>query len=387
MAPAVERPVGNLLPDGAAPAEHVASGRAVPGRATPSGDALPGGGAPSGTDRPSDADRRDAPGLVDRFGRRHRDLRISLTDRCSLRCTYCMPAEGMPWLPSEELLTVAEMTRVAAVAVRHGVEEIRLTGGEPLLRPDIVEIVAGLAALPGAPEISMTTNGLRLAALAEPLRAAGLGRLNMSLDTLRPERYARLTRRDRLGRALDGLAAADRAGFTGTKLNAVLVRGVNDDETVDLLRFALDRGYELRFIEQMPLDAGRTWTREGMVTADEVLASLTGEFDLVPVPTRGAAPAERWRVDGTDAVVGIVASVTRPFCGACDRIRLTADGQLRNCLFARDETDLRTILRTGGDDERIAQALGLAVRAKAAGHTVGTAGFEQPARGMSAIGG
>lgn len=366
----VERPVGSEVPDGAAHAGHVASGRAVPGRATPSGTY-----------------RRDAPGLVDGFGRRHRDLRISLTDRCSLRCTYCMPAEGMPWLPSDELLTVAEMTRVAAVAVRHGIEEIRLTGGEPLLRPDIVEIVAGLAALPGAPEVSMTTNGLRLAALADPLRAAGLARLNVSLDTLRRDRYERLTRRDRLGKALDGLAAADRAGFTGTKLNAVLVRGVNDDETVDLLRFAVDRGYELRFIEQMPLDAGRTWTREGMVTADEVLASLTGEFDLEPVPTRGAAPAERWRVDGTDAVVGIVASVTRPFCGACDRIRLTADGQLRSCLFAREETDLRALLRAGADDDRIVAALGLAVRTKAAGHTIGSAGFEQPARGMSAIGG
>ncbi|WP_276319053.1 GTP 3',8-cyclase MoaA [Oerskovia turbata] len=381
IAPTVERTVGDLLPDGAPPAEHVAPGRADPGRATPSG-ALPPRRA-----TPSDADRRDAPGLVDRFGRRHRDLRISLTDRCSLRCTYCMPAEGMPWLASDELLTVTEMTRVAAVAVRHGIQEIRLTGGEPLLRPDIVEIVTGLAALPGAPEVSMTTNGLRLPALAAPLRDAGLSRLNTSLDTLRRDRYAQLTRRDRLDQALAGLAAADRAGFTRTKLNAVLVRGVNDDETVDLLRFALERGYELRFIEQMPLDAGRTWTREGMVTADEVLASLSRSFDLAPVPTRGAAPAERWTVDGTDAVVGIVASVTRPFCGACDRIRLTSDGQLRSCLFAHDETDLRTLLRAGADDEQIAAALGLAVRTKAAGHTIGSADFEQPARGMSAIGG
>ncbi|TGJ96813.1 GTP 3',8-cyclase MoaA, partial [Actinotalea fermentans ATCC 43279 = JCM 9966 = DSM 3133] len=224
-------------------------------------------------------------------------------------------------------------------------------------------------------------------ALAAPLRDAGLSRLNTSLDTLRRDRYAQLTRRDRLDQALAGLAAADRAGFTRTKLNAVLVRGVNDDETVDLLRFALERGYELRFIEQMPLDAGRTWTREGMVTADEVLASLSRSFDLAPVPTRGAAPAERWTVDGTDAVVGIVASVTRPFCGACDRIRLTSDGQLRSCLFAHDETDLRTLLRAGADDEQIAAALGLAVRTKAAGHTIGSADFEQPARGMSAIGG
>jgi len=357
------------LPDGGAPTARPVPPRAHPGRP-----------APSGT-------RTGAPGLVDGFGRRHRDLRISLTDRCSLRCTYCMPADGMPWLPSDDLLTVTEMTRIAAVAVAHGVEEIRLTGGEPLLRPDIVDIVARLSALPGAPEVSMTTNGLRLPGLADPLRKAGLRRVNVSLDTLQRDRYTRLTRRDRLGQALAGLTAADRAGFTGTKLNAVLVRGVNDDEPAELLRFALDRGYELRFIEQMPLDAGRTWTREGMVTADEVLAALSGAFDLAPVPTRGAAPAERWTVDGTDAVVGIVASVTRPFCGACDRIRLTADGQLRSCLFARDETDLRTLLRQGADDERIAQALGLAVRAKAAGHTVGSPGFRQPARGMSAIGG
>jgi GTP 3',8-cyclase len=360
-----------------------------PDDVAPAGSGAPGGAASSGgvPDTVRETARPARPSLVDRFGRRHRDLRISLTDRCSLRCTYCMPADGMPWLPSDDLLTIAEMTRIAAVAVEHGIDEIRLTGGEPLLRPDIVEIVAGLTALPGAPEVSMTTNALRLGLLAEPLRAAGLSRLNVSLDTLRRDRYTRLTRRDRLDQALAGLAAADAAGFTGTKLNAVLVRGVNDDEPADLLRFALDRGYELRFIEQMPLDAGRTWTREGMVTADEVLATLDGSFDLAPVPARGAAPAERWTVDGTSAVVGIVASVTRPFCGACDRIRLTADGQLRNCLFAREETDLRTLLRTGADDDRIAAALGLSVQAKAAGHIIGSPDFRQPERGMSAIGG
>ncbi|MHA7132760.1 GTP 3',8-cyclase MoaA [Oerskovia turbata] len=362
----------------------------MPGGATSSGTRTRTAPTQQGRPAPGNAPtpaRPVRPSLVDRFGRRHRDLRISLTDRCSLRCTYCMPADGMPWLPSDELLTVAEMTRVAAVAVEHGIDEIRLTGGEPLLRPDIVDIVSGLAALPGAPEVSMTTNALRLPALASPLRDAGLRRLNVSLDTLNRDRYTRLTRRDRLDQALAGLAAADAAGFTGTKLNAVLVRGVNDDEPADLLRFALDRRYELRFIEQMPLDAGRTWTREGMVTADEVLATLNASFDLTPVPTRGAAPAARWTVDGTSAVVGIVASVTRPFCGACDRIRLTADGQLRNCLFAREETDLRTLLRDGADDDRIAAALGLSVQAKAAGHTVGSPDFRQPDRGMSAIGG
>ena len=325
--------------------------------------------------------------LVDSFGRRHRDLRISLTDRCSLRCTYCMPAEGMPWLASGTLLTLAETTRIAAVAVQHGIEEIRLTGGEPLLRPDVVQVVEALAGLPGSPEVSMTTNGLRLGGLAQGLKDAGLARLNVSLDTLSRERYQQLTRRDRLGQVLAGLVAADAAGFEGTKINTVLLRGVNEDEAPALLRFALERGYELRFIEQMPLDAGHTWTMEGMVRADEVQALLSEHFDLVPVPGRGSAPAERWSVDGTQSAVGIIASVTRPFCGACDRIRLTADGQLRSCLFAQEETDLRTLLRSGGTDEQISAALGLTVAQKAAGHAVGQAGFEQPGRGMSAIGG
>lgn len=325
--------------------------------------------------------------LIDRFGRRHRDLRISLTDRCSLRCTYCMPAEGMPWLPSQSLLTVPEMTRIAAVAVDHGVDEIRLTGGEPLLRPDIVEIVRALAALPGHPEISMTTNGLRLGGVAQELRDVGLSRLNVSLDTLRRERYHQLTRRDRFGQVMAGLAAADAAGFDRTKLNAVLMRGVNDDEATDLLRFAVDRGYELRFIEQMPLDAGHTWSREGMIRADEIEQMLARDFVLEPIPGRGAAPAERWYIDGTQATVGIIGSVTRPFCGACDRIRLTADGQLRNCLFAQEETDLRTMLRSGCDDAQIAATLGLSILDKAPGHGIADADFQQPARGMSAIGG
>ncbi len=325
--------------------------------------------------------------LTDRHGRRHRDLRISLTDRCSLRCTYCMPAEGMPWLPSDSLLTVPEMTRIAAVAVRCGVDEIRLTGGEPLLRPDVVEVVEALAALPGAPEISMTTNGLRLGGLAAALRDAGLVRLNVSLDTLRRERYTELTRRDRFGQVMAGLAAADTAGFRRTKINTVLMRGVNDDEAPELLRFAIARGYELRFIEQMPLDAGKTWSRDNMIRAEEILAMLSGSFELTEVPGRGAAPAERWFVDGTEATVGIIASVTRPFCGACDRIRLTAAGQVRTGLFAREESDLRGMLRGGCSDQEIAAALGLSIRAKAAGHGIAEADFEQPERGMSAIGG
>lgn len=325
--------------------------------------------------------------LVDSYGRRHRDLRISLTDRCNLRCTYCMPEEGMDWIAAANMLTLPEMTRIAAVAVACGVDEIRLTGGEPLMRPDIVAVVESLANLPGAPEISMTTNGLRLDRLAPKLKAAGLTRFNVSLDTIDRDRYLKMTRRDRIHQVFAGLDAIDAAGFTGTKLNAVLMTDMNEDEAPTLLRFALERGYELRIIEQMPLDAGHSWSREGMVTADEILASIEAEFALTPVPARGAAPAERWYVNGTDATVGVIASVTRPFCGACDRIRLTSDGQLRNCLFARTETDLRSMLRAGCTDDDIATALGLSINQKLPGHGINDPDFIQPERGMSAIGG
>lgn len=328
--------------------------------------------------------------LVDRFGRPHRDLRISLTDRCSLRCTYCMPAEGGPWLPGPTLLGTDELVRIARVAVRLGVEEIRLTGGEPLLRPDVVEVVARLVALEGPsgpPEISLTTNALRLPALAAPLRDAGLSRVNISLDTLDRERFIALTRRDRLVATLAGIAAADAAGLHPVKLNAVAMRGVNDDELVDLLRFAVDRGYELRFIEQMPLDAGHTWDRGQMVTQAEILERLGAAFDLTPVPARGSAPAELFLVDGGPRTVGVIASVTAPFCAACDRLRLTADGQLRSCLFARTETDLRTLLREGADDEALADAVRSCLAGKAAGHGIGEPTFVQPGRGMNAIGG
>lgn len=325
--------------------------------------------------------------LVDGLGRVHRDLRISLTDRCNLRCTYCLPADGVPWLGSSTLLSLTETVRVARVAVERGVDQIRLTGGEPLLRPDVVDVVAALADLPGRPEVTMTTNGIRLGRLARPLVEAGLSRVNVSLDTVDRERFARLTRRDRFDEVLAGLDAADEAGLTGTKTNSVLLRGVNDDEVCDLVRFAHGRGYEPRFIEQMPLDAGRTWARSQMVRGDEVLAWLRDDFDLVELPGRRSAPAQRWQVRGTASTVGIIASVSRPFCGACDRIRLTADGQLLGCLFATAETDVRALLRRGGSDDEIAAALGLTVLAKAAGHTIAEPGFDQPGRPMSAIGG
>ena len=339
---------------------------------------------------PALADPRGAdPRLVDRFGRVATDLRISLTDRCNLRCTYCMPAEGLPWMPRAEQLTDAELVRLITIAVRDlGVHELRFTGGEPLLRRGLEDVIAASSALTPRPDISLTTNGIGLARRAAALAAAGVNRLNVSLDTLRPDRFAEITRRDRLTDVLDGMEAARDAGLSPVKINTVLLRGVNDDEAVDLLRFAVARGFELRFIEQMPLDAQHGWQRAEMVTAGEILAALRTAFALTPDGhDRGAAPAERWLVDGGPAAVGVIASVTRPFCGACDRTRLTADGQVRSCLFARTETDLRALLRGGSPDEEIAEAWRTAMWGKLAGHGIDEPGFLQPDRPMSAIGG
>jgi cyclic pyranopterin phosphate synthase len=332
--------------------------------------------------------------LTDRFGRVHRDLRISLTDRCSLRCTYCMPADGVPWLARSTMLTTDEIVRVARVGVEHGITEIRLTGGEPLLRVDVVDVVRRLTALTGptgSPEVSLTTNALRLPALASPLADAGLSRVNISLDTLDRARFIELTRRDRLVETLAGIAAADAAGLAPVKINAVAMRGVNDDEVVALTRFAVDRGYQMRFIEQMPLDGGHTWDRTAMVTQAEILERLTAEFTLTEVPGRGSAPAELWTVDGGPATVGVIASVTAPFCGSCDRLRLTADGQLRACLFSQGETDVREIVRGDGVptavDAAIADAYRRCLAGKKAGHDIDDPTFLQPTRPMSAIGG
>ncbi|MEU1966806.1 GTP 3',8-cyclase MoaA [Micromonospora sediminicola] len=327
--------------------------------------------------------------LADRYGRVARDLRVSLTDKCNLRCTYCMPAEGLPWLAGPQLLTDDEIVRLVGVAVgRLGVTEVRFTGGEPLIRPGLPGIVSAVAALTPRPRISVTTNGIGLSRLAPALRAAGLDRVNVSLDTLDPARFATLTRRDRHADVLAGLAGAAEAGLTPVKINAVLMRGVNDDEAPALLRFALAHGYELRFIEQMPLDAQHGWDRSTMVTADEILAALRSEFALRPDPAeRGAAPAETWLVDDGPARVGVIASVTRPFCGDCDRTRLTADGQVRNCLFATEESDLRAALRGGADDDELARRWRAAMWGKRAGHGIDDPTFLQPARPMSAIGG
>ncbi|MDP9417959.1 MAG: GTP 3',8-cyclase MoaA [Actinomycetota bacterium] len=327
--------------------------------------------------------------LVDRFGRVATDLRVSLTDRCNLRCSYCMPAEGLAWLPKPELLTDDEIVRLVAVGVAEGITEVRLTGGEPLLRPGLPGLVARMAQLRPRPAISLTTNGIGLHRLARDLAAAGLDRVNVSLDTLDPGRFRRITRRDRLPDVLAGLAAARVAGLSPVKVNAVLQRDVNEDDAVPLLRWAVHEGYELRVIEQMPLDAEHGWRRDRMVTADEVLEQLRREFELAPEPAgrRGSAPAESWVVDGGPATVGIIASVTRPFCGTCDRMRLTADGQLRNCLFATTESDLRAPLRAGADDAELARRMRAAMSGKRAGHGIDDVAFLQPDRPMSAIGG
>src|SRR6266705_5738483 len=328
--------------------------------------------------------------LVDGFGRVHSDLRVSLTDRCNLRCAYCMPAEGLDWLPRAEQLTDDEVVRLIRVGVeRLGIREVRFTGGEPLLRRGLAGIVARTAELRPRPEISLTTNAIGLERIAGTLRAAGLDRINVSLDTLRPETFRKLARRDRLPDVLDGLAGAVAAGLSPVKVNAVLMRDLNDDEAVPLLRFCLDHGYQLRFIEQMPLDAQHGWKRTEMVTAAEILAALGREFTLTPDDPRqrGSAPAEAFLVDGGPARVGVIASVTRPFCGTCDRVRLTADGQVRNCLFARTESDLRGPLRAGASDAELAQAWRRAVAVKLPGHGINDPSFLQPDRPMSAIGG
>ncbi len=341
---------------------------------------------PTGTAAPA------AYALTDRYGRVARDLRVSLTDRCNLRCTYCMPAEGLPWLSKDDLLTDIEILRLVEVGVsRLGITSVRLTGGEPLLRKHLEALVAGIAALRPRPSIAMTTNGIGLAARAAGLAAAGLDRINISLDTLDPDTFTTLSRRRRLPDVLAGVRAARSAGLDPVKINSVLLRGVNEHEAPDLLHWAMAEGVQLRFIEQMPLDAQHGWRRDEMVTAAEIRTRLGEQFDLAEderdAVNRGSAPAELFRVAGTDYAVGIIASVTQPFCGACDRVRLTADGQIRNCLFARTESDLRAPLRAGADDDAIARRWVAAVRGKQAGHGIDDPSFLQPDRPMSAIGG
>jgi len=326
--------------------------------------------------------------LTDTHGRTVRDLRLSITDRCNLRCVYCMPAEGMPWLPKQDLLTYEELARFARVCVECGVTGVRLTGGEPTVRADLPVLVRMLREISPTLDLALTTNGLKLPEMAVSLRAAGLDRVNVSLDTLDRERFQQLARRDRLADVLAGLAAARTAGFAPIKVNAVLMRGLNDDEVVPLARWARDEGFELRFIEWMPLDFQRGWDRSRLVSATEILDRLASELPLEPEEGDDpSAPARTFRYrDGTGRV-GVIASVTRPFCGTCDRIRLTADGQVRTCLFSLREYDFRQLLRAGGSDDDLEALLRSAVLRKEPGHLISQPGFVQPERGMSAIGG
>lgn len=334
------------------------------------------------SDRPADS------GLLDRFARTAIDLRVSVTEKCSLRCTYCMPEEGLPAIARRDLLTPAEIGRLVGIAARDlGVREVRFTGGEPLMRADLAEILAATrTAAPGLP-MALTTNGIGLDKRLPALLAAGLGRVNISLDTVDREHFARLTRRDRLPAVLAGITAAREAGLEPVKVNAVLMR-----ETLagaaDLLAWAVGAGVHLRFIEQMPLDADGVWTREALIDAAELLAALGTRFALEPIPREDpSSPAELWQVVGTDATVGVIASVTRSFCAECDRTRLTAEGSVASCLFGDDEAPLTPLLRGGASDEVIADAWRTAMWGKQAGHGMDRASFRRPIRSMGAIGG
>lgn len=347
------------------------------------------------------ADAASGP-LRDQWGRVAKDLRISLTDRCNLRCQYCMPAEGLDWLSRDSVLNFEEIVRLASLAVSElGVEEIRFTGGEPLLRKDFPDIIREIHTRHPDIPLSVTTNGLGLEKKADALVAAGLTRINVSLDTICPETFAELTRRDRLADVIKGVDYAAAAGLFPIKINAVLMPGINDGQAPELLAWALEKGYQLRFIEQMPLDADHRWTREGTITAQQIRERLSTRYDLRPSESlRGSSPAALWDVftqgAGAEAEplgqVGIIASVTEPFCQACSRTRLTADGKIRSCLFSQDETDLLQLMRSGASDAEVALRWREAMWSKPAAHGKNSAGFEaedfvQPARSMSAIGG
>jgi cyclic pyranopterin phosphate synthase len=329
--------------------------------------------------------------LIDPFGRLIEDLRISITDRCNFRCTYCMPEEGMTWLPREQVMSFEEITRLAGIFVtRYGVRGIRLTGGEPTVRaqlPQLVRMLAGLVGPDGPVDLAMTTNGASMRRLAPTLREAGLRRVNISLDTLDRDKFVRMTRRDELDNVLDGIAAAQEAGFEPVKVNAVIERGVNDDEIVALAEFGRTHGVEVRFIEFMPLDADGHWVNDHVVGQDEIVAAIDAVHPLEQLPARGAAPADRFRYLDGGGTVGVIPTVTKPFCGDCDRVRLTAEGQFRTCLFATREFDLLAAMRAGASDDDLAERIEAAVATKWAGHRINQVNFVRPAKTMSQIGG
>jgi cyclic pyranopterin phosphate synthase len=326
--------------------------------------------------------------LVDSFGRVHNNLRISVTDRCNIRCVYCMP-EDVQFLPRQEVLSFEEITRFVRIGAGLGINKVRLTGGEPLVRRDLPRLVALLAGVPGIDDIGLTTNGILLAPMARALWHAGLRRINISLDTMEPEKFARLTRRPGFEQVIEGILAAKAAGFDPVKINAVALKGTTEDDVVPLGRFAREHALELRFIEYMPLDAAAQWEREKVLYADEILDRLTrGIGPLVPAPDQDPrAPASDYDYVDGGGRVGVIASVSRPFCMSCNRVRLTAEGKLRNCLFALDETDVRALLRGGAPDESIVQALRESVAGKWEGHQINTARFIKPERLMHSIGG
>lgn len=327
--------------------------------------------------------------LRDTFGRIADDLRISVTDRCNFRCIYCMPAAGLPWIARDEVLSFEEITRVTRILVSDcGVRTIRLTGGEPLVRKGIEQLTAMIASLDQGLDIAMTTNGILLKEKAAALRSAGLSRLNISLDTLQRERFRNLARRDALERVLDGIRAAREAGFTKIKLNVVVMRGVNDDEVLDFARLARQEGHEVRFIEFMPLDADGIWTPESVVASREIIDAIDREFPVEPVHDQRPAPATRFRFkDGSPGGIGVIPSVSDAFCKVCNRIRLTAEGRLRTCLFSLQEHDVKSLLRNGGSDDEIREFVRAAVWQKEEGHKIGQADFVKPKKTMSQIGG
>jgi cyclic pyranopterin phosphate synthase len=324
--------------------------------------------------------------LLDRYGRVARKLRVSLTDRCNFRCVYCMP-EHVTFMPSDELLTADEVVRIVGVFARLGVEKVRLTGGEPLLRPEVVDITRRIKAIPGIRTVSLTTNGVRLPQLAAPLKTAGLDGVNVSLDSLDPGRFRLLARRDQLEAVLEGIRAARAAGLDPVKVNCVVMRGVNDEEIPAFLRWAAEEDLVVRFIEFMPLDADNIWERRRVVTLAEILQRAETLGAVEPVAEDPTSPARLFRIPGLGVTFGVIASVSRPFCAACDRVRLTAEGRVRNCLFATTETDLRDLVRRGASDDELAAVIRDAVWSKWAGHLINRPGFVKPERTMHRIGG